>query len=76
VEELRRCLWTWTAPHPDWTPKDGGPDGWERDACSYAYDARESLALLDLPVELVLPTHGDPVTEGAREALERALAAS
>jgi hypothetical protein len=188
VEELRPGLWSWTAPHPDWTPADGGPEGWERNVRSYAYDAgallvlfdpispptavgelaastqvavvltvpwhrrstdecverfgasvheaggelprgveprtgsydeeavlwipehgalvsgdavlgvpgglwvqpdawlpegltpqglRERLsALLDLPVELVLPTHGDPVTEGAREALERALAAS
>jgi glyoxylase-like metal-dependent hydrolase (beta-lactamase superfamily II) len=32
-------------------------------------------ALLDLPVELVLPAHGEPVLENARAALERALAA-
>ena len=30
--------------------------------------------LLDLPVELLLPTHGDPVLEDARGALKRALA--
>jgi hypothetical protein len=29
--------------------------------------------LLDLPVELVLPSHGAPVLEGGREALARAL---
>jgi hypothetical protein len=31
--------------------------------------------LLDLPVELALVTHGEPVLEGAREAFVRALAA-
>ena len=30
--------------------------------------------LLDLPVEVVLVTHGEPVLEGARESLARALA--
>src|SRR4051794_5152228 len=39
--------------------------------------AREAAAglrpLLELPVELLLPTHGDPVTEGARERLAEAL---
>lgn len=31
-------------------------------------------ALLDLPVELVLPSHGEPVLAGGRDALARALA--
>jgi len=30
--------------------------------------------LLDLPIELVLASHGDPVLEGGRDAIERALA--
>lgn len=35
---------------------------------------REALrALLDLPIELVLTSHGDPVLEDGREALARAL---
>ena len=29
--------------------------------------------LLDLPFEMLLPTHGDPITEGAREHLAREL---
>ena len=33
------------------------------------------LPLLDLPVEIVLPAHGDPVLEHGREALAEALAA-
>jgi len=36
VEELRPGLWTWTAPHPEWRPKDGGPEGWEQAVRCYA----------------------------------------
>jgi len=47
VQELRPGLWTWTAPHPEWTESEGGPDGWERDVRSYAYDAGACLLLFD-----------------------------
>jgi hypothetical protein len=47
VEELRPGLWHWKAVHPDWTPKDGGPTGWEQEVSSYAYDAGETLVLFD-----------------------------
>ena len=33
------------------------------------------LPLLDLPIAIVLPAHGNPVLEGGREALEKALEA-
>ena len=37
---------------------------------------RERLrSLLELPVELVLPTHGDPLVENAHETLGAALEA-
>jgi len=36
---------------------------------------RALLPLLDLPVEIVLPAHGNPVLENGREALAEALAA-
>ena len=37
-------------------------------------DLRERLQpLLELPVELLLPTHGDPVVDEARGELRRAL---
>ena len=50
------------------------PPGW------YAPELREKLIetlrpLLDLPVEALLLTHGDPVFDDAREALEHALQA-
>ena len=46
----------------------------------YKFDAerqRTRLALrplLELPIEIVLPAHGNPVLEGGKEALEQALA--
>lgn len=49
------------------------PDDWMGDTPPAA--VRTALrALLDLPVELVVPAHGEPVLEGGREALARALA--
>ena len=50
MEELRPGLWTWTAPHPDWTPDDAGPEGWERDVRSAALATPAQLVLLD-PLE-------------------------
>jgi hypothetical protein len=47
VEELRPGLWSWTAPHPSWTPDEGGPEGWDQDVRSYALDAGDSLVLFD-----------------------------
>jgi len=40
------------------------------------HDLREALApLLELPVDRVLVSHGEPVLENGREAIARALAA-
>lgn len=51
MKELRPGLWTWSGPHPDWTPEQGGPEGWEREVRSYALDAGDSLVLFDPLVE-------------------------
>ena len=54
------------------------PDSWLRYLPSGMRQAelREALRrLLDLPVELVLVAHGEPVLAGGREAIARALAA-
>ncbi len=40
-------LWRWTAPHPDWTPADGGPDGWDEDVGCVYHEAREAVVLVD-----------------------------
>jgi glyoxylase-like metal-dependent hydrolase (beta-lactamase superfamily II) len=50
MEELRPGLWTWTAPHPAWTPDDAGPEGWDQDVRSCALVAGGDLVLLD-PLE-------------------------
>jgi Metallo-beta-lactamase superfamily len=49
------------------TPWARSPEGLEQ-------TRQALLALLDLPVEVVLPAHGDPVLAGGHEALARALA--
>jgi hypothetical protein len=45
--ELRPGVWTWTSPHPDWTPEEGGPDGWGQEVRSYALETVDSLVLFD-----------------------------
>ena len=54
------------------------PDSWARTGgSSQARDPRRALRLLlDLPVERILVSHGKPVLEGGRAALERALGLS
>jgi hypothetical protein len=47
VEELAPGLWHWKAAHPEWTPKDGGPTGWDEEVSSYAWDAGSTLMLFD-----------------------------
>ena len=47
VDELRPGLWRWTALHPDWTPEEGGPDGWEQEVSSYMYEAPDALVVFD-----------------------------
>jgi hypothetical protein len=47
VDEIRPGLWHWTAPHPDWKPSDGGPEGWEQEVSAYAYVADDALVLID-----------------------------
>jgi hypothetical protein len=47
VRELRTGVWHWQAPHPDWTPAEGGQHGWGPEVSSYAIDDGERLLLLD-----------------------------
>ena len=48
---------------------------WARDAAGLERTRTALLRLLDLPAEVALPSHGDPVLANAREALARALSA-
>jgi hypothetical protein len=47
MQELRPGLWTWTAPHPHWSERDAGPEGWGPEVRSYAYDSGGCLVLFD-----------------------------
>ena len=47
MQELRPGLTTWTALHPSWTPAEGGPEGWDEEVRSYAFDAGDELLLFD-----------------------------
>jgi glyoxylase-like metal-dependent hydrolase (beta-lactamase superfamily II) len=47
VEQLRPRLWRWTALHPDWTPEEGGPDGWAQEVASFALVEDDALVLFD-----------------------------
>jgi hypothetical protein len=63
MQELRPGLWTWAAAHPEWTEDDGGPEGWDRNVRSYAYDAGGCLVLFD-------PIAPPSLLEGLIEAQE------
>jgi glyoxylase-like metal-dependent hydrolase (beta-lactamase superfamily II) len=59
-------------PHATSDPLRLCPESW-LDGATHD-QLRESLrALLDLPVEIVLPSHGDPVLSGGKQALEAIL---
>jgi glyoxylase-like metal-dependent hydrolase (beta-lactamase superfamily II) len=47
LEEVRPGLHRWKAVHPDWTSKEGGPDGWDPEVDSYLYESRGALVLFD-----------------------------
>jgi glyoxylase-like metal-dependent hydrolase (beta-lactamase superfamily II) len=48
---------------------------WAKDAQGLERTRKALLPLLDLPAEVALPSHGQPVLANAREALARALTA-
>ena len=47
VQELRPGLWRWTGLHPDWTPDEGGPNGWEQEVGCVYYEADDAVVLVD-----------------------------
>jgi glyoxylase-like metal-dependent hydrolase (beta-lactamase superfamily II) len=47
VDQILPGLWRWTCPHPEWTPEEGGPDGWEPDVGCVYYEAPEAVVLID-----------------------------
>jgi hypothetical protein len=47
IEQIRPRLWRWTATHPDWSPEEGGPDGWEPEVSCHALFEEDCLVLID-----------------------------
>ena len=47
VVELAPGLWRWTTAHPDWTPEQGGPEGWGREVGSVYCEAGDDVVLVD-----------------------------
>ena len=48
LEELRRGLWRWTAPHPDWRPSPPGTAGdWDQDVGCVLYETDGSAVFFD-----------------------------
>jgi hypothetical protein len=45
--ELAPGLWTWSVPHPEWSPERGGVGGWERDVGSWLLDEAGRVVLID-----------------------------
>jgi hypothetical protein len=47
IERIRPRLWRWTATHPDWSPEEGGPDGWQPEVSCHALVEEDALVLID-----------------------------
>ena len=47
VQEIAAGLWCWTGRHPDWTPEDAGPTGWEQEVGCVYYEAAGAVVLID-----------------------------
>jgi len=47
VRELQAGLWHWESRHPEWTPEQGGREGWGPEVSSYAIDDGDRLILVD-----------------------------
>ena len=47
LEEILPRLYRWTADVPDWTPDQGGPEGWAKEVACVAWEGEESLVLID-----------------------------
>jgi glyoxylase-like metal-dependent hydrolase (beta-lactamase superfamily II) len=47
VDEIEAGLWRWTGLHPDWTPAEGGPEGWEQEVGCVYFEAPDAVVLID-----------------------------
>jgi glyoxylase-like metal-dependent hydrolase (beta-lactamase superfamily II) len=47
VQQLAPGLWRWTAAHPDWTPDEGGDEGWEPEVGCVYCETGDGVVLVD-----------------------------
>jgi hypothetical protein len=47
LQEILPGLHRWTAEVADWTPAQGGPEGWEREVACVAWEADDALVMVD-----------------------------
>jgi hypothetical protein len=47
VRQLAPGLWRWTTAHPDWTPEEGGADGWDPEVGSVSCETEDGIVLVD-----------------------------
>jgi hypothetical protein len=66
VQQIRRDLWRWTAPHPDWKPESGGPGGWEQQVGCVFYAGPDAVVLIDP----LAPPAGTPDADRFWKALD------
>jgi hypothetical protein len=66
MREVRPSLWHWEARHPEWTPEESGPAGWDPEVSSYAIDDGERLLLFD---PLAVPSEIEERTSGREAAI-------
>ena len=45
--EIAPGLWRWTTRHPEWTPEEGGADGWAPDVGCVYYETDDAVVLVD-----------------------------
>jgi glyoxylase-like metal-dependent hydrolase (beta-lactamase superfamily II) len=66
VTRIEDGLWRWTAVHPDWTPEEGGEEGWDPVVGCVSCECDDALLLVD-----PLAPGGGPDTERFWAALDR-----
>lgn len=69
VTELQPRLWRWTGRHPDWTPGEGGEEGWEEEVACLYLEAPAAVVLID---PLVPPEDRDRFLEHLDRDVARA----
>lgn len=69
LEEILPGLHRWSAEVPDWTPDQGGPEGWAKEVACVAYEGEGALVLVDplvksddwKAIDKLVERHGEPV---------------